>query len=78
MNILKTIIKEVRGNALWDFIKIFVGGAIVSTGLHTLLIQQIYSVPFNWVVIAGLFIVAVLVIGIAHLLGKWVEWGLFF
>jgi hypothetical protein len=73
MPTIKTLITELRPNALWEFIKFLFylfGSAIMSTGAFALLLVLFAGAWLNWVIIIGLFVLSTLFLGIAYLLGQ--------
>lgn len=73
MSKIKTIITELRPNIVWDLAKIvlfWLGGAVMSTGLIATFLVLFSGAWLNWIIIIGLFLLSLVLIAIAFLIGN--------
>jgi hypothetical protein len=74
---LKTLIKELRPNIIWDITKwtlktiYVVGGAVMSTSILSAYLLYFLTSQLSWGFILGLFILSLVLILVAFLLGNW-------
>lgn len=73
MSQIKPIVREIRGNALWDAIKFILwiaGSALVNTGALAILVRYFSAIALDVWLIIGVFILSFLFIGIGFLIAR--------
>jgi|GEM_PF-6167632 len=73
MSKIKSFINDIAPNAYWDaikFIAYLLGAAIMSTGISSWFLHSLTTISLNSIIIFGLFIISLLFITAAYLIGN--------
>lgn len=73
MSKIKSFLSDIAPNAYWDatkFVAYLLGGAVMSSGVMSGLVQLLTTTSFNAIIFLGLFVISVLLITAGYIIGK--------